>query len=279
MRTVADSNERALEDARERLGRNAGDVAALRDAIQAAMRLGKLDMAGLYALRAQQLAPKDPVIMAARGAIQIHEGRPKEGLALFAQADKAGVAPDAFVADRALGYDLIGDQPSAQYYYAVARRQSPDDEVLRRYALSLAIIGDFDTGDAMLRPLLNVQDRPAWRIHAFMLAINGRAAEAKDVLATILPAELATQLGPYMDAMPRLSRAQQAAAANLGLFPALAGLPQGVAGQPAMASRAPRRRPDAAPVFGTSAREGRKSGIDSNFLDDAARSEADDHEE
>lgn len=277
VRSLPDSNERALDDARARLSRNAGDVAALRDAIQAAVRLGKLDIAGLYALRAQQLAPKDPVVMAARGAIEIHQGRPKEGLALFAQSDKAGAPQDAFVADRALGYDLVGDQPSAQYYYAMAQRQSPDDEVLRRYALSLAIVGDYDTGDAMLRPLLNVQDRPAWRIHAFMLAINGRATDAKAVLSRILPDALARELGPYMDAMPRLSRAQQAAAANLGLFPALAS--QGRAAGVQQSAAAPQRP---APVPAARPAPAPRPRIDSNFLDTPSPSsdaEADQHEE
>ncbi|WP_127612830.1 hypothetical protein [Croceicoccus ponticola] len=223
VRSVPGTSERALEDARARLMRNPGDVAALRDAIQAAMRVGMVDMAASYALRAQQLSPGDPIVTAARGAIEVHRGRPREGLLLFGEADKAGAGEGPFVADRALGYDLIGDQPSAQYYYGLARRQSPDDEISRRYALSLAIIGDFATGDAMLRPLLNVQDRAAWRTHAFMLAIDGRPAEARAVLDRILPPDLAAQIGPYMDTIPRLSRAQQAAAANLGLFPAFPG--------------------------------------------------------
>ncbi|MDR7101729.1 hypothetical protein [Croceicoccus sp. BE223] len=243
LRSTPDANERALQDARTRLGRNAGDLSALRDAVQAAMRLGMIDIAAAYALRAQQLAPRDAMIMAARGGIEIHRGRAREGLALFEQADKAGVAESAFAADRALGYDLIGDQPSAQYYYAMAHRQSPDDEVLRRYALSLAISGDAATGAAMLRPLLNVQDRGAWRTHAFMLAIDRKPQEARKVLQQTLPADLAAQLGPYMDAMPLLSRAQQAAAANLGIFPDLSALAAQAASTPAPpASRDDRNR-------------------------------------
>ncbi len=242
MRTPSGVNERALEDARSRLGRNAGDLAALRDAVQAAMRLGMIDMAAAYALRAQQLAPGDATITAARGAIEIHRGRAQEGLALFAKADQARVSETAFAADRALGYDLIGDQPSAQYYYALAHRQSPDDEVLRRYALSLAISGDATTGAAMLRPLLNVQDRGAWRTHAFMLAIDRKSQEARKVLEQTLPADLAAQLGPYMDAMPYLTRAQQAAAANLGIFPDLSSLSRGAAATPPATADKGKRR-------------------------------------
>ncbi|HEX2793836.1 MAG TPA: hypothetical protein VHN58_05335 [Croceicoccus sp.] len=242
IRSTPGANERALENARTRLGRNAGDLAALRDAVQAAMRLGLIDMAAAYALRAQQLAPNDAMITAARGAIEVHRGRAQEGLALFAKADQARVPESAFAADRALGYDLIGDQPSAQYYYALAHRQSPDDEVLRRYALSLAISGDAATGAAMLRPLLNVQDRAAWRTHAFMLAIDRKAQEARKVLEQTLPADLAAQLGPYMDAMPLLTRAQQAAAANLGVFPALHGLSTNAAPPPPVNAGSGKRR-------------------------------------
>lgn len=222
VRSLPGAEAAALADARARLAKNAGDVAALRDAVQAAMRLGDIEVASLYATRAQQLAPKDAVITAARAAIEVQRGRPREGLALFAKADAGGAAQHVFAADRALGYDLVGDQPSAQFFYAMAQRQSPDDEVLRRYALSLAISGDFATGNAMLRPLLNVRDRPAARINAFMLAIDGRSAEAKRSLNGMVPDIVAQKLGPYLDAMPRLSRAQQAAAANLGLFPTLA---------------------------------------------------------
>lgn len=248
VRSLPGAEEAALVDARARLAKNAGDVAALRDAVQAAMRLGDIEVAALYASRAQQLAPKDAVITAARGAIEVQRGRPREGLALFAKADAGGVQQHVFAADRALGYDLVGDQPSAQFFYAMAQRQSPDDEVLRRYALSLAISGDFATGSAMLRPLLNVRDRPAARINAFMLAIDGRAADAKRSLAGMVPDVVAQKLGPYLDAMPRLSRAQQAAAANLGLFPMLAAL------APAPTAAAEARSPVRSPALVPQAR-------------------------
>lgn len=242
----ASADHDALENARTRLSRDPADVAALRDGVQAAMRVGLIDLAAAYARRAQQLAPTDAVVMAARGAIEVHRGRPREGLALFAEADRGGAASSTFADDRALGYDLIGDQPSAQYYYAIANRAAPDEETLRRYALSLAISGDFATGDAMLRPLRNTSDRAAWRVHAFMLAIDGRPGEAKEVLRRILPPDLASALGPYMDALPGLSRAQQAAAANLGIFPIIEGVATNSSGASGM-DRSVRRRPGSGP--------------------------------
>ncbi len=239
VRTAMDANERALERARDQLSRDPSDLRALREGVQAAMRLGRIDLAATYAQRAQQLAPGDAHITAARGAIEIHRGRPRQGLALFEQADMAGLPENVFVSDRALGYDLLGDQPSAQYYYAIANRLNPNDETLRRYALSLSIIGDYDTGAAMLKPLLNIGDRPAWRMQAFMLAINGRGDEAVEVLNRILPSDVAAELTPYLLQMPNLTRAQQAAAANLGIFPSLAQ----AGNSAAEAQRAKRRRP------------------------------------
>jgi hypothetical protein len=71
----------------------------------------------------------------------------------------------------------------------------------------------------MLMPLLRKQDKPAWRAHAFALAIAGRTKEAVDTVNAILPGPLAQSVTPYLRYMPRLTRAQQAAAGNLGKFP------------------------------------------------------------
>lgn len=246
LRSSSNSDERTLAAARSQLIRDPSDIGALHDAVRAAVRLGQIDIAAAYVERARQVAPKDAFMIAARGAIAVLRGLPNDGLLLFGQADLAGVAIGEFLPERALGYDLIGDQPSAQYYYAAAHTTAPDDEVLRRYALSLAISGDFATGNAMLRPLLDLQDRGAWRIHAFMLAIDGRPDEAQAVLDSTLPENLAAALAPYMAAMPSLSRAQQAAAANLGIFPKLQGIAgsDGAGGTGPSPGRAQRRRPD-----------------------------------
>src|SRR5690606_18866617 len=44
-------------------------------------------------------------------------------------------------------------------------------------------------------------------------------AEAVDIATTMLPQGVSARLAPYLRFMPRLTRAQQAAAANLGQFP------------------------------------------------------------
>jgi hypothetical protein len=70
-----------------------------------------------------------------------------------------------------------------------------------------------------LLPLLKKQDKAAWRTRAFGLAIVGQTKEAGRIVKTLLPGRLAEGITPYLDYMPRLTRAQQAAAANLGIFP------------------------------------------------------------
>src|SRR5690606_22251129 len=59
----------------------------------------------------------------------------------------------------------------------------------------------------------------AYRARAFALAILGKDDEAVSIAETMLPERLSGRMTPYLRYMPRLTRAQQAAAANLGVFP------------------------------------------------------------
>jgi hypothetical protein len=70
-----------------------------------------------------------------------------------------------------------------------------------------------------LAPLLQQQDKGAWRARAFGLAILGSTEEAESIARSSMPAELANGISAYLRFMPRLTAAQQAAAANLGHFP------------------------------------------------------------
>jgi hypothetical protein len=90
---------------------------------------------------------------------------------------------------------------------------------VRRLALSQAISGDLQTSEATLLPLLQRSDLAAYRTRAFALAILGKGEEAVSIAQTMLPATLSNRMAPYLRYMPRLTRAQQAAAANLGRFP------------------------------------------------------------
>ena len=86
-------------------------------------------------------------------------------------------------------------------------------------ALSQAISGDQRGSEATLLPLLQKQDLISYRTRAFALAILGKGEEAVSIAEKMLPADLSNRMAPYLRYMPRLTRAQQAAAANLGEFP------------------------------------------------------------
>ncbi len=213
------ADQRLLDEATARLADNAGDTQAMRDGASAAIRLGEYEVALGFLNRAEVAAPGDPFVQAARGTVMVHLGQPRMALPMFAQAERLGAPPVDFAADRGLAHDLLGDQPSAQYYYAIANRIAPDPDVTRRHAFSLAVAGQRDAAERMLQPLLQADDPAAWRIRAFMLAVSGRSAEAVSLLYAVLPRQLADNLAPYMRSIPRLAPGQQVAAAHLGIFP------------------------------------------------------------
>lgn len=212
-------DQRMLDDATMRLARDADDLDAMRDGAKAALQLGEYDVALGFLNRAEAVQPADPEIRSLRGSVMVRLGMPRLALPLFAEAERMGARPAQFAADRGLAHDLLGDQTSAQYYYAIAQRVEPDAEVTRRHAFSLAVAGDRDGAERMLQPLLQANDAGAWRIRAFVLAVSGRAGEAVGLLYAVLPRQLADNLAPYMRSVARLRPEQQVAAAHLGIFP------------------------------------------------------------
>ncbi len=218
-----DAQRRQLDDATARVLKNPSDMDALRDGAEAAARLGEFEQALGFLNRAEVLAPSDPQIRAARASILVNLGKPRLALPLFEEAERMGGDPEDFAIDRGLAHDLLGDQPSAQYFYAIANRIDPSDEVTRRYAFSLAVAGEREAAEAMLKPLLLADDPAAWRMKAFMLAVAGRPSEAVAMLYAVLPRGLAGNLAPYIRMVPRLTPGQQIAAAHLGIFPAEGG--------------------------------------------------------
>ena len=207
-----------LNAALARLARDPRDVSAFVDAGDAASEMGDLEAAVGFYRRAEQFAASDPRVKAGLAHALVLEGKPADAIPLFAQADVGG-AGSAIAADRGLAYDLVGDTATAQRYYRSVLAQRDDDEARRRLGISLAIAGDEAGSEAMLMPLLRKQDKPAWRAHAFAQAIAGKTTEAVSTVNAILPGTLAQSVSPYLRYMPRLTAAQQAAAANLGKFP------------------------------------------------------------
>lgn len=214
-RTSADLN-RALQ----KLARNPRSVEALVEAGEASLEIGDLDAAiGFYG-RAEEVAPNDWRVKLGKARVYMQAGNPVDALPFFAAAQAAGAPARDVLPDQALAFDMVGDHAAAQAAYQRAiSLDLGNDEAKRRMAISYAISGDREGFEGTLRPLIARGDKAASRARAFGLAILGRQREAVAVVAEVMPGDLANRINPYLGYMPRLTRAQQAAAANLGIFP------------------------------------------------------------
>lgn len=208
-----------LNTALSQLARNPRDVEALIAAGRASSAIGDAEAAMGFFRRADQLQPGYPNIKAGLAGAMVLAEDPFGAIPLFEAAERLGPLDPKLLSDRALAYDLVGDSELAQRYYRQALAAGPDDETLRRLALSLAIAGDRKGMEVTLSPLLQKQDKAAWRTRAFAFAILGQAAEAEAIARANLPESAASGMVAYLRYMPRLTPAQQAAAANLGHFP------------------------------------------------------------
>jgi len=215
----ASADAAALNSALRALAQSPNSVEALVAAGNASLKVDDIDAALGFFRRASTLSPQDGRATAGLAAVMVRQRHPLEALRLFAQVEQAGPLSPASLAERGLAYDLIGDNVRAQKDYATALALGPDPIVARRLALSQAIAGNQAGAEATLLPLLQHGDLAAYRTRAFSLAISGRGDEAVSIAETMLPATLSSRIAPYLRYMPRLTRAQQAAAADLGAFP------------------------------------------------------------
>lgn len=211
-----------LNRALRRLARSPRNLDALINAGNAAMELGDLDAAIGFFGRAQELSPQNSRVKLGMAAVFLKSDRPIEALQAFNEAEAAGAVPRDVMSDRGLAYDLVGNNVQAQRNYREALTLERNDETLRRLALSLAIAGDREGFESTLLPMLQARDSAAFRTRAFGLAILGDYIEAGTIARAAMPRDLAARMVPYLEFMPRLTKAQQAAAANLGVFPAAA---------------------------------------------------------
>lgn len=208
-----------LNDALRRLSRNPESLPALLAAGRASLDLEDVSAASGFFNRALAVAPADGRVMVGLALVAVRQGQPILALQRFEAAEAAGENLDPYAADRGLAFDLVGRNDRAQRLYRQSLSQRENPEVLRRLALSHAISGDAEASEAILLPLLQRQDRSAYRTRAFALAIQGRSTEAIAIAETMLPPRLSQRLAPYFRYMAQLTPAQQAAAANLGRFP------------------------------------------------------------
>ena len=197
-----------LSSSLARLASNANDTSALLDAGRASIELEDYRAALSFLTRAEQANPRDGAVKAALGSAMVHMENPTRALDYFGEAQLLGAQERFFLADRGLARDLLGQQDAAQRDYQVALTITPNDELTRRYALSLGISGQPDRAIQLLTPQLRAQDRSAWRLRAMILAMNGRDQEASDIVNATMPAPMAANILPYLTQMDRLNPAQ-----------------------------------------------------------------------
>jgi hypothetical protein len=205
-----------LGDVMRQLATNPRDINALIRAGDLSMGLGDLSGAAALFARAEKVNPRDGRVKAGMASILVRSERPGEALRYYAQAESFGLDPRIFAADRGLAYDLIGQQDRAQRDYRVALRDAPDDETIRRYALSLGISGKQDLALQQLGPLLLKSDRGAWRARAFIMAMNGDVPGAEKIATTMMPRGTAQGLQPFFQRLPTLPASDRAFAVHFG---------------------------------------------------------------
>lgn len=205
-----------LGDVMRRVAQDPRNVNALVEAADLSIHLDDLSAAASLLARAEKVDARDPRIKAGMGSILVRSERPGEALRYFTQAEAAGLPAAKFAGDRGLAYDLIGDQPRAQRDYRLALANAPNDEIIRRYALSLGISGRKDQALEQLDPLLRKTDRAAWRARAFILAMGGDLPEATRIAATMMPPQLAQGLQPFFQRLPSLPAVDRAFAVHFG---------------------------------------------------------------
>lgn len=204
-----------------RLSRAPTDMEALIGAGMAAYQLGDAQAANGFFTRANLVNPRVGRVKLGLALTALDMKQPREAATYFDEAAQLGEQAAAWLPQRALAYDLTGQQDKAQRDYAAAIRARPGDkELARNYAVSLGISGKLAEAEAVLKPMLFQSDRAAWRSRTMILAMNGRVPEARRIAQSIMPRNLADGMDPYLQRMGALTPAQKAVAVHYGQFPA-----------------------------------------------------------
>ncbi len=201
------------------LAANPRNLSALLGAGQAAIDVGDPNAALGFFARADEIDPRSGRAKAGLASALVLLEKPDDALRLFGEAASLGVPDSELARDRGLAYDLRGDNRRAQRDYAIALRRGPDDEVVRRYALSLGISGERGQALTMLDPLLRKQDQGAWRARAFIMAMNNDVPGANAIARQVMPVGLAGTMAPFLTRLARLNPAERAHAVNFGTMP------------------------------------------------------------
>ncbi|MDP5279577.1 SPOR domain-containing protein [Sphingomonas sp. DG1-23] len=192
------------------------DVRALLEAGNLSAQLGDTAAALAFFARAETVDPTNPRIFAGRGSTLVRMERPGEALRLFQAAEARGLPVREYAGDRAFAYDLLGQPGLAQADYKLALQSQREDEMVRRYALSLGISGNVEESMRQLDPLLRKSDRAAWRARAFILAMNGDMPGAERIAASMMPGNMGHSLAPFFRRLANLAPADRAFAVHFG---------------------------------------------------------------
>ena len=214
--TAAQRDADRLADAVRQLGRNPRDLSALVEAGDLSFRVGDATAAAAFYKRAEAIDPRNGRVKAGIARILVNGEHPGEALRFFDLAQRYGAALPDYAADRGFAYDLIGEQERAQRDYRVALSRGEDEEVRRRYALSLGISGRQDEALAQIDTLLRQSDRGAWRARAFILAMGGDVAGANRIATSMMPRGMAAGLDAFFRRLPTLSPVDRAFAVHFG---------------------------------------------------------------
>lgn len=194
-------------------------LSALIGAGQAALDVGDGNAALGFFARADERSPRNGPVKAGLARAFLMVDNPREALKMFDAARHLGMADALLAGDRGLAHDLRGDTRRAQQDYAVALARGPNDEVTKRYALSLGISGDRDAALKLIDPLLYKRDQGAWRARAFVLAMTGDLPGASKIAHQVMPARMAQAMDPFLARLASLKPEQKAAAVHLGEMP------------------------------------------------------------
>ena len=204
-----------LADAVRRVGASPRDLSALVEAGELSIKVGDATAAAAFFKRAEQVDPNNGRVKAGIARILVAGEHPGEALRYFDQASRTGMSMAPYAGDRGLAYDLTGEQERAQRDYRSALKAGDDDEIRRRYALSLGIAGRRDEALKEIDALLRRSDRGAWRARAFILAMNGDVAGANKIATSMMPG-MASGLSAFFQRLPALSAADRAFAVHFG---------------------------------------------------------------
>ncbi len=221
--TGGESPSDALARNMKVLGSSPGNFDALIGAGRAALALGDTQAAAGFFGRADEAWSTSPLPQAGIGAALAQQGDGNGALQYFSRAVQRGATQSMIGCDRGLAYDLLGRHRDAQADYRAALIGHDGDEARRRLALSLAITGNKTDALSTLSPLMARGDAGAARTRAFVLALTGDSAGAKNAIESAMPGS-ASHMAYFFQKLPALRSDQKAAAVNLGIFPSASGL-------------------------------------------------------